>query len=91
MELSLTCKIQPFVRVTRIKLVPKVWARIRVVVLRLPGVPAKLSADRGTVNTELARDLRATLALFTAEFDFDAVVKGQVTVVCGQGSAALQL
>ena len=87
----MTGKIELVVSVSSIELVPKVRAQIRVVAFWLPRVPAELSADRGSVYPEPARDLRVTLALFAADLDLDAVVKGQVTVVCGQGSAALRL
>ena len=60
------------------------------VVFWLPRVSAQLSTDRGAVNTESARDVRVAFALFMAELDVDSVVKGQVAVGCGQGSADLR-
>lgn len=39
------------------------------------------------MNAESASDSGKGFAPFTAEFDLDSVVKGEVTVLCGQGSA----
>jgi len=77
--------------ISRIELVPQLGAEVRVVTLGLPGAPRELACDRGAVYSEAASDLRSWDAEIGQAFYLDSVIKGQVAVVCRQGSATLRV
>lgn len=60
------------------------------IVFGLPGTTGNLAADGGAIHTDPAGDLCVRVAQIEELLDLDTVCKGEVAVMCGQGSAALQ-
>lgn len=90
MELCLASEIDPVVGAFGVEFVPQIRAHVRVVAFRLPGTMADLSTDRGSVTSESSGDLGLRDTAIDEFLDLDSVVKGEVAVMCGQGSAALR-
>lgn len=77
--------------VARIQPVPQIRAQIRMIMLGLPGTAPQLTGDRGTMHPHAASDLGTRDPPIMQVLDLDSILNGQVTVMCGQGSATLRL